>query len=92
MDVAGQPVELGDQQGCPMTAADRQGADQLGPGALLAAFGLHHLRQDAPAGAGDVPSYGLALRLNAEAGSALPQCADAQVDDEAGHAARPAAG
>ena len=32
------------------------------------------------------------LGLDAEAGSALPQCADAQVDDEAGHPARPAAG
>ena len=61
---------------------DRQCAGQLGPGALLATFGLHHLRRDVAAGAGDVPCYGLALRLNAEAGSALPQCADAQVDDE----------
>ena len=76
----------------PRHSADRQGAGQLGPGALLATFGLHHLRQDAPAGAGDVPCYGLALRLNAEAGRALPQCADAQVDDEAGHPARPTSG
>ena len=80
MDVAGKPIELGDQQGRPVTSTNRQGAGQLGPGALLATFGLHHLRQDATAGAGDVPCYGLALRLNAEAGSALSQCADAQLD------------
>src|SRR3954471_17971820 len=76
VDVAGQPVELGDQQGRPMTSADRQGAGQLGPTALLATFSLHHLRQDAPTGAGDVPCYGLALRLDTEAGRALPQRAD----------------
>jgi hypothetical protein len=33
--------ELGDQQGRPVTSADRQGADQLGPGALFTTFGLH---------------------------------------------------
>ena len=36
VDVAGQPVELGDQQGQQMTSADRQGVGQLGRGVLLA--------------------------------------------------------
>src|SRR5438105_524939 len=70
IDIAGKAIELGDDQcraPCP-TKAQRRG--DLRPVIPLAAFDFLELGDDPAAGAGDVPGYGFALRLEAK-----PRCA-----------------
>ena len=71
MDVARQPVELGDDQRCMAQPAGGERRGDLRPVVLLAAFDLLKLGDDDAAGAGDMAGNRLALRLQAQPRGAL---------------------
>ncbi len=82
VDVAGQTVELGDDQhGAPRPAVGQRRCE-LGAVPLAAAFHLDVLADDAAARRGGMADDGRALRLKAQAGAALLVGTDAQVGDE----------
>ena len=65
MKVAAQPVEFGDDQGCPGVLAMLQRLCQFRPIILLAALNLHEFTQQLPVAAVQVPGDGRLLSLKA---------------------------
>ena len=82
-DVAGQPVELGDQQRRLLQPAGGEGRGELGPVVAPAALDLDELGHE-PRRVADMVEDRLPLRLQAEAGGALALGRDAEIGDEPG--------
>lgn len=70
MDVAGEAVELSDDEFCFLLAAKGEGGGELGPVVLLAAFYFREFLKDR-ATSGDELGDGLALCVEAQAAFAL---------------------
>ena len=80
--VAGQAVELGDDKPCPLLFAGRERPPQLRAVGALAALDLGELIDQRPPTAVQVVHDGFALRVETQAGFALPIRADAEISDK----------
>src|SRR6516225_529089 len=80
--VARQPIELGDDQLGLTLLAGRQGLRQFEPITVLAALDLGEFIDQRPPAAVQVGHDGFALRLEAQAGLALPIRADAKIGNK----------
>jgi len=71
MDVSSQPIELGNDQGCPGLLGSGDGSRKLGPIGPLPAFDLAEFRNQFASVTGSMPEDRLALGVQAKAASAL---------------------
>jgi hypothetical protein len=81
-DVAGEPIEFGDNQFGTMDAARGESIGKLWSIFPLAALYLCELGDNAPVAAVEIVAYDVLLGFEPEAASTLPQCRDTVVGDE----------
>lgn len=78
----GQPVELGDQESCPLPAAEIERPSELGAICPPAALDFGKLARELAADPGKMPGNRLTLRIQSEAGAPLPIRGNTVIGDE----------
>lgn len=79
---SGKPIELGDQQGCPLPPAEFKRMRELWAIRPLTTLHLHERAEDRPADPLDVLGNHLTLCIQSETGAALPIRGNAIIGDE----------
>ena len=82
MNVAGKPIELGNDQRCLLLPAKPKGLGQSWSIIPLATLDFHDLAQERPVATVEVRGYGCTLRFQAQATCALPRSGHPQIADE----------